>query len=172
MEYICSYQSPLGEMLLSADTEGLTGAWFVGQKYFAHGLGERKENPGLPVFAQAARWLHSSFRGENPLIDFPLHLIGTDFQPEVWQYLRSTPCGETTTYGDIAGELARRRGLARMSAQAVGGAVGHNRISIIIPCHRVVGADGGLTGYAGELWRKRELLRLEGVRETFLIPSE
>ncbi|MDD6024327.1 MAG: methylated-DNA--[protein]-cysteine S-methyltransferase [Oscillospiraceae bacterium] len=169
MEYTCSYQSPLGDMLLSGDEGGLTGAWFVGQKYFALGLKAHKENPAFPVLRQAACWLDRYFRGENPELDFPLHPVGTDFQKKVWQCLLEIPHGKTTTYGDIAKKLARSRGIDHMSAQAVGGAVGHNRISIIIPCHRVVGAGGSLTGYAGGLQKKLALLRLEGVSEDGLI---
>ena len=138
-----SYASPVGELLLAADEEGLTGLWLAGEKYF----------PGAPEGAPQ----------ETPDFLPPLHLAGSPFRQEVWALLRQIPYGETTTYRALAEAVARKRGLRRMSAQAVGGAVGHNPISIIVPCHRVVGSDGSLTGYAGGLERKVQLLRLEGV---------
>ena len=168
MRYISHYQSPLGEMLLAADEAGLTGAWFQGQKYFARGLDREARERPLPVFQQAARWLDAYFSGRRPEGTPALHLIGTPFQREVWEILLSIPSGRTMTYGQIAGELAARRGLPHMSAQAVGGAVGHNPVSVIVPCHRVVGADGSLTGYAGGVERKRALLALEGADLTGL----
>ncbi|MGN0733289.1 MAG: methylated-DNA--[protein]-cysteine S-methyltransferase [Emergencia sp.] len=118
----------------------------------------------LPVFEQTRRWLDIYFEGREPDFTPPLHLIGTDFRKEVWDILKQIPYGQTKTYGEIAEELAARRGIRRMSAQAVGGAVGHNNISIIVPCHRVIGADGSLTGYAGGTDIKAELLRLEGAQ--------
>jgi len=156
------YPSPLGEMLLASDGEALTGAWFAGQKYFARGLTPEAEPRELPVFSLADAWLDAYFAGENPPCDLPLRLCGTPFQRAVWERLLRIPYGTTVTYGAIARELAAERGAARMSSQAVGGAVGHNPLSVIVPCHRVTGADGSLTGYAGGLEKKLYLLRLEG----------
>ena len=162
MEYTNEYVSPLGKILLASDGHALTGLWFEGQKYFAAKLDPDHEEKKLPVFARTAEWLALYFDGEKPAFIPPLTLKGTPFQKEVWEILLKIPFGQTTTYAEIAAEIARRRGLASMSAQAVGGAVGHNPLSIIIPCHRVVGADGSLTGYAGGLEKKRWLLQLEG----------
>lgn len=161
MQYISHYSSPLGEMLLAADKAGLTGLWFEGQKYFARSLEQEYLEQEIPVLTQAKEWLDLYFSGKRPDFEVPLHLTGTDFQNEVWEILRAVPYGQTTTYGEIAKTLAARRGLAHMSAQAVGGAVGHNPISVMVPCHRVVGADGSLTGYAGGIDKKEALLRLE-----------
>ena len=173
MQYISHYHSPLGDILLAADSAGLTGLWFEGQKYFALYLDKEHEEKELPVFEEAKRWLDSYFSGKNPDFQVPLHFTGTDFQNEVWEILYAIPYGQTTTYGEIAAQLAKKRGLPRMSAQAVGGAVGHNEISIIVPCHRVVGASGSLTGYAGGIEKKIELLRLEGaLREDFFVPKK
>ena len=146
MQYISHYTSPIGDILLAADDAGLTGLWFQGQKYFARGLEKEQEERNLPVFDQTKAWLDLYFSGKEPDFLPPLHLIGTDFQKQVWEILLAIPYGKTTTYGKIAGQIAQRRGLAHMSAQAVGGAVGHNPISIIVPCHRVLGTDGSLTG--------------------------
>ena len=161
MPYTAHYASPLGGMLLAADDAGLTGLWFEGQKNFARGLNGTHEERALPLFDEVKRWLDRYFSGREPDFTPPLHLLGTAFEREVWAILRAVPYGKTTTYGEIAAQLARRRGLAHMSAQAVGGAVGRNPISVIVPCHRVLGADGSLTGYAGGLARKRRLLALE-----------
>lgn len=161
MQYTSHYASPLGGMLLAADDAGLTGLWFEGQKHFARRLDDAHEERALPLFDEAKRWLDQYFSGREPDFTPPLHLLGTAFEREVWAILRAVPYGRTTTYGEIAAQLAQRRGLAHMSAQAVGGAVGRNPISVIVPCHRVLGADGSLTGYAGGLARKRRLLALE-----------
>ena len=161
MQYISHYTSPIGDILLAADDAGLTGLWFQGQKYFARGLEKEQEERNLPVFDQTKAWLDLYFSGKEPDFLPPLHLIGTDFQKQVWEILLAIPYGKTTTYGKIAGQIAQRRGLAHMSAQAVGGAVGHNPISIIVPCHRVLGTDGSLTGYAGGVDKKIHLLSLE-----------
>lgn len=161
MQYIHHYASPLGDMLLAADDAGLTGLWFEGQKHFARGLNGTHEERALPLFDEAKRWLDAYFSGREPDFTPPLHPLGTAFECEVWAMLCAIPYGRTTTYGEIAAQLARQRGLAHMSAQAVGGAVGRNPISVIVPCHRVLGADGSLTGYAGGLERKRHLLALE-----------
>ena len=138
MQYISHYQSPIGNILLAADETGLTGLWFEGQKYFALYLDKEHEEKELPVFEQAKKWLDTYFSGKKPEFEVPLHFTGTNFQNEVWEILCSIPYGQTMTYGEIAKQLAERRGLKRMSAQAVGGAVGRNEISIIVPCHRVV----------------------------------
>lgn len=163
MEYIHHYRSPVGGILLSADELGLTGLWLDGEKYYADALSPEHEPGMTDALAAAGRWLDVYFRGEEPDFAPPLHIVGSEFRRAVWEILLRIPYGHTTTYGDIARELAARRGIPRMSAQAVGGAVGRNHISIIIPCHRVVGADGSLTGYAGGLAIKRRLLELEGV---------
>ena len=164
MQYTTFYKSPIGRMLLAADDTGLTGLWFEGQKYFARCLGRETEEKEMPVFAEAKRWLDIYFSGKEPDFTPPLHFIGTDFQKEVWDILCTIPYGQTMTYGAIADQIAKKRGLSRMSAQAVGGAVGHNNLSIIVPCHRVVGSDGSLTGYAGGIERKTFLLNLENAR--------
>ena len=164
MHYTTFYESPIGQMLLAADDTGLTGLWFEGQKYFARCLDRESEEKELPVFAEAKRWLDIYFSGKEPDFTPPLHFIGTDFQKEVWDILCAIPYGQTITYGAIADQIAKKRGLSRMSAQAVGGAVGHSNLSIIVPCHRVVGSDGSLTGYAGGIERKTFLLNLENAR--------
>ena len=161
MQYTSRYRSPLGEMLLAADEAGVTGLWFARQKYFALHLDKEQEEKEIPLFGAAKRWLDVYFSGREPDFTVPLHFTGTAFQNEVWQILCTIPYGRTATYGEIAKQLAARKGLPHMSAQAVGGAVGHNPISILVPCHRVVGAGGSLTGYAGGLQRKRRLLALE-----------
>lgn len=172
MQYTTTYQSPIGKILLAADAIGLTGLWFEGQKFYANGLACKNEKKEIPVFTEVKEWLDLYFSGEEPEVLPPIHMIGTEFQMEVWKILQKIPYGATTTYGEIAKEIARKRGLVRMSAQAVGGAVGHNEISIIIPCHRVVGANGSLTGYAGGIEKKKKLLELEGIdTQIFRIPT-
>ena len=162
-QYISYYSSPLGEILLSADEVGLTGLWFVGQKHFAPFLRGDEPVVDLPVFDEAMRWLDEYFTGCQPDFTPPLHVVGTSFQLSVWQILRIIPYGQTTTYGKIAERLAAERNVAKMSARAVGSAVGCNHISLIIPCHRVLASDGSLTGYAGGIEKKAKLLQLEGV---------
>lgn len=172
MQYISHYKSPVGEILLAADEIGLTGLWFEGQKYFALYLDKEHEERELPVFETTKRWLDIYFSGREPDFKVPLHFTGTDFQNEVWEILYSIPYGQTMTYGEIAKQLAKKRGLSRMSAQAVGGAVGRNEISVIVPCHRVVGANGSLTGYAGGIDKKIALLKLEkAYKEDFFVPK-
>ena len=161
MQYTSRYRSPLGEMLLAADETGVTGLWFAGQKYFARHLDKEQVEKEIPLFTTVKQWLDVYFAGSEPDFTVPLHFTGTAFQNEVWGILCAIPYGRTTTYSEIAKQLAARRGLPHMSAQAVGGAVGHNPISILVPCHRVVGLGGSLTGYAGGLERKRCLLALE-----------
>ena len=160
------YASPLGNILLAADETGLTGLWFEGQKYFAQGLPEERREAETPILAEAKRWLDIYFSGEKPDFLPPLHLTGSQFRQDVWNILLEIPYGQTRTYGEIAKKLAERRNLPHISAQAVGGAVGHNPVSIIIPCHRVVGANGSLTGYAGGIDKKVRLLELEGTDRT------
>lgn len=173
MTFIQHYDSPLGGILLAADAVGLTGLWFDGQKYFARGLSSEREERELPVLLEAKRWLDIYFTGKEPDFLPPLHSIGSAFRRSVWEILLQIPYGRTTTYGEIARLLSEKRGLTRMSAQAVGGAVGHNEISIIIPCHRVVGTNGSLTGYAGGIDKKVKLLELEHADMTgFFVPKK
>ena len=161
MQYTSHYRSPIGNILLAADEIGLTGLWFEGQKYFALYLDKEHIEKEIPVLEEAKKWLDIYFTGKNPEFTIPLHFTGTDFQKEVWEILYSIPYGQTTTYVAIAKQLAAKKGKSHMSAQAVGGAVGHNEISIIVPCHRVVGSNGSLTGYAGGIDKKIKLLELE-----------
>lgn len=173
MTYTQHYDSPLGGILLAADDVGLTGLWFDGQKYFARGLSNERIAQETSVLAETKRWLDIYFTGKAPDFTPPLHPIGSAFQRSVWEILLQIPYGQTTTYGEIARQLAKKQGLDRMSAQAVGGAVGHNEISIIIPCHRVVGADGDLTGYAGGIGKKEKLLELERAdMRRFFVPKK
>ncbi len=161
MTYIQRYNSPLGGILLAADEIGLTGLWFDGAKYFAANLPTLHKERETPILTEAKRWLDIYFTGKEPDFTPPLHPIGSAFRQSVWEILLQIPYGKTVTYGEIARQLAKKRGLARMSAQAVGGAVGHNAISVIIPCHRVVGTNGSLTGYAGGIDKKAKLLETE-----------
>ena len=157
MDYTCSYDSPLGPITLAGDGEALIGLWFDGQKHFAHSLSPAFEEKSLPVFEEARRWLELYFAGQVPDFTPKLAPRGTAFQQAVWQKLGTIPYGKTSTYGELA------RALNCASARAVGGAVGRNPISLLIPCHRVLGAGGRLTGYAGGLSRKQWLLALEGI---------
>lgn len=161
MEYTAHYTSPLGGITLASDGAALTGLWFDGQKYFGAGLAEDREERELPVFDQAAEWLDLYFDGQVPGFVPPLRMRTTPFRRAVWEILLAIPYGQTMTYGQIAAQMAGAQE-KHVSAQAVGGAVGHNTVSLIIPCHRVVGADGSLTGYAGGLDKKIRLLTLEG----------
>lgn len=161
MQYISHYRSLLGDLLIAGVEEGVTGLWFEGQKYYGAGLQKEAREKSLPVFETARRWLDIYFSGREPDFSVPLRFEGTAFQRQIWEMLCQIPYGQTVTYGQLAKEAARRQGRPSMSSQAVGGAVGRNRISILVPCHRVVGADGSLTGYAGGLERKAQLLALE-----------
>ena len=147
---------------MAADENGLIGLWFEGQKYFADTLPDEHVSQETPVLTKAKKWLDIYFSGEEPKFTPPLHPVGTAFRQAVWKILLQIPYGQTVTYGEIAQQLAAEQGISTMSAQAVGGAVGHNKISVIIPCHRVIGADGSLTGYAGGIDKKIALLGLEG----------
>lgn len=173
MDYTQHYQSPLGDMTLASDGTNLIGLWFEKSRYFEEGLSDKKsdkkmERDPLPVFEEAVRWLDIYFSGREPDFMPPLHVRGSDFRRRVCQILLEIPYGHTRTYADIAAQIASERGIPRMSAQAVGGAVGHNPISIMIPCHRVVGTNGSLTGYGGGIQRKVKLLELERVDMTGL----
>ena len=171
MQYISHYDSPLGQILLAADDAGLTGLWFEKQRYFALHLDNVHEERETEFIADAKKWLDVYFSGQNPDFQVPLHIQGSAFYQEVSAIMLSIPYGSTMTYGEIAAAIAERRSIPKMSARAVGGAVGHNEISIIVPCHRVVGAAGNLTGYGGGIERKIRLLELEGVdMSRFFIP--
>ncbi len=173
MMYTLHYDSPLGGILLVADEIGLTGLWFDGEKYFADALDPEHTAQETPILLEAKRWLDVYFSGQEPDFTPPLHPIGSPFRQEVWELLLQIPYGQTTTYGALAKQMAAKHGLSRMSAQAVGGAVGHNEISIIIPCHRVVDTSGSLTGYAGGIDKKVKLLTLEKVRmDDFFVPTK
>lgn len=161
MTYIKHYHSPLGGITISSNGSEITGLWFDGQKYFGESLPETCEEKELPVFEEAKKWLDIYFGGKAPDFTPPLHMETTPFRKEVWKILLTIPYGQTMTYGEIARRIAEKRGVLQMSAQAVGGAVGHNAISLIIPCHRVVGTNGSLTGYAGGIEKKVELLTME-----------
>ena len=172
MDYTHHYGSPLGGITLASNGEALTGLWFDGQKYFADTLRGHPEEKTLPVFAEANRWLDIYFSGKVPGFTPKLHIQTTAFRKAVWDILLTIPYGKTMTYGEIAAIFSGQNGMKRMSAQAVGGAVGHNPISLIIPCHRVVGANGSLTGYAGGIDKKVKLLTLEHIDMTkFFIPK-
>ena len=173
MMYTLHYDSPLGGILLAADEIGLTGLWFDGEKYFADGLDPEHTAQETLIIREAKRWLDVYFSRQEPNFTPPLHPIGSPFRQEVWELLLQIPYGQTTTYGALAKQLAEKHGLPRMSAQAVGGAVGHNEISIIIPCHRVVGTNGSLIGYAGGIDKKVKLLTLEKVDMVhFFVPTK
>ena len=156
-------QTPLGEVRLRSDGESLTGLWFVGQVNDVKDNRDIEIKDDLPIFKQVETWLESYFSGEETLITIPLQPKGTIFQERVWKILKEIPYGETMTYGDIARRIAKEKGVATYSAsaQAVGQAVGKNPISILIPCHRVLGKNGELTGYAGGVHRKEQLLKIE-----------
>ena len=162
MLYTAHYDSPLGGMTLVSDGTALIELDFDGQKNFLEKTNVNRQQKSLPVCEETCRWLDLYFAGKEPDFMPALNPAGTAFQRSVWEILRTIPYGETTTYGAIAKRLEKSTG-KRMSAQAVGGAVGRNPISVLIPCHRVIGADGSLTGYAGGLDKKESLLRIEGV---------
>lgn len=161
MIYTCIYKSKLGSILLSADEIGLTGLWFEGQKYFANTLPEEHISQETSILTDAKKWLDVYFSGVEPKFTPALHPTSSTFRQAVWQILLQISYGQTITYGEIARQMSEIQNTPHMSAQAVGGAVGHNEISIIIPCHRVVGSNGSLTGYAGGIDKKIALLKLE-----------
>ncbi|MDI9212236.1 methylated-DNA--[protein]-cysteine S-methyltransferase [Clostridioides difficile] len=173
MQYISYYHSPIGNILLASDNIGLTGLWFENQKYYAYNLDQEHQEKELPIFEQTKKWLDIYFSGKEPNFTPSLHMVGTPFQITVWKILQQIPYGKTITYGEIAYKVAQQKGISKMSAQAIGGAVGHNGISIIVPCHRVVGTNGSLTGYAGGIDRKIKLLSLEKVSvQHYFIPKK
>ena len=155
------YESPLGGITLAGNGAALTGLWFDGQRHFAETLPAEHAEKHLPVFDEADRWLDLYFSGRMPDFTPALEPEGSPFRKAVWRILLTIPCGKTMTYGQIAERLAKETGTGRVSPRAVGGAVGHNPVSLIIPCHRVIGADGSLTGYAGGTDRKKRLLQME-----------
>lgn len=161
MVYTYHCTSPIGGITLASDGEVLTGLWLEGQKYYPQNLVAESSEVKLPVFTETVKWLDIYFGGKEPSFTPPISLHTTPFRKVVYDILLTIPYGQTMTYGEIARILADQQGAEHMSAQAVGSAVGHNPVSIIIPCHRVVGADGSLTGYAGGLDKKKALLKLE-----------
>ena len=172
MVYTTQYASPLGTITLACDEKAIIGLWFNGQKYFGNILPEQPVEKEHPLFADARRWLDIYFSGKVPDFLPPLRYDSTPFRRQVCDIMLTIPYGRTMTYGEIAAEVARQRGAERMSAQAVGGAVGHNPISLMIPCHRVVGTNGSLTGYAGGVSRKVKLLELERAdMDRFFVPK-
>ncbi len=159
MYYSTDYESPLGEMLIVSDGEAICGVWFYGQKHFKSTvIGKTIHDDDLSIFKKAKQWFEDYFNGKNPQINFQLKPEGSKFRQKVWKILSEIPYGETLTYGEIASKIS-----PNMSAQAVGGAVGRNPISILIPCHRVLGSDRKLTGYAAGLDKKIELLKIENI---------
>lgn len=171
MHYTSLYQSPVGEILLAVDEIGVVGVWFQDEKYYAYCL-DRENEPGeTSVMKALKKWLDIYFQGKEPDFVPPLHMIGTPFQIQVWNILREVPYGATTTYMEIAKKIAEDRGLKRMSAQAVGTAVGKNNINLIVPCHRVVGTNNSLAGYAGGIDKKIKFLKLEGAyKDVYFVP--
>ena len=173
MVFVQHYDSPLGAIMLACDGEAITGLWFDGQKHFGNILPKEVEETAHPLFAEAKRWLDIYFAGREPDFLPPLHYGSTPFRKAVCDIMLTIPYGQTMTYGEIAARMARQQGLEKMSAQAVGGAVGHNPISLMIPCHRVVGTNGSLTGYGGGIARKVKLLELERTDMTgFFVPKK
>ena len=175
MYYSTTYPSPVGLLTLASDGSSLIGVWIENQKYHGNSIYDHlTPSNDLVIFQQTKQWLTSYFAGEKPSIhELKLKFLGSDFQKMVWEILCDIPYNEVTTYGDIAKKVAKKRGLLSMSGQAVGGAVGHNPISIIVPCHRVVGSNGSLTGYAGGLPVKIKLLNLEGLNtDSFFVPTK
>lgn len=164
--YIDQYQSPLGPITLACDDEAIVGLWFDGQRHFGNILPDVTEEKKHPLMEEAKRWLDVYFSGREPEFLLPLRYDSTPFRKMVCDIMLTIPYGEIMTYGEIAATVAKKTGISKMSAQAVGGAVGHNSISILIPCHRVVGKNGSLTGYGGGISRKAQLLALEHVDMT------
>jgi methylated-DNA-[protein]-cysteine S-methyltransferase len=163
MEYIHRIKSPVGILTVSSDSQAISGLWMEGQKYFAKTLEEDVLEQDLPLFEQVRQWLDVYFSGREPDFMLPLAPKGSPFQKSIWDNLLKIPYGQTTTYGALAKQFETENKGKRTSARAVGSAVGHNPVSILIPCHRVVGKNGSLTGYAGGIDKKIKLLQLEGM---------
>ena len=161
MDYTWHYDSPLGGITLACNGEALVGLWFDGQKYFADALDKVHKEMMLPVFEDSCHWLDNYFSGKEPGFTPKLNMRTTEFRKRVWEIMLTIPYGKTMSYGEIAAQIAKEKGLPQMSAQAVGGAVSHNSISLIIPCPRVVGTSGSLNGYAGGIDKKVRLLQME-----------
>ncbi|MCR4663093.1 MAG: methylated-DNA--[protein]-cysteine S-methyltransferase [Endomicrobiaceae bacterium] len=165
--YKAQYKSPVGTIIICCDEqEKIVGLWFKGQKHFADNIYYSKmtENNNIKILQKTKKWLDKYFSGKKPTTnDIPIKFIGSSFRQQVWTLLCKIPYGKTVTYSDIAEQIARQKGIKKMSAQAVGGAVGHNPIAIIVPCHRVIGKNGNLTGYAAGIDKKKKLLELEQV---------
>lgn len=179
MIYITEYKSPIGEITLAAENDKLTGLWIEGQKYFMEHLKKdfnkftRCDKEDIDIFFKTKDWLKRYFNGQKPSIDeLDLDPKGSDFRKSVWKILCRIPYGQVITYNDIAKEIAKEKGIEKMSAQAIGGAVGHNPISIVIPCHRVISVSGSLTGYAGGIDKKIFLLKHENVDMTNMFIPE
>ncbi|MCM1320553.1 MAG: methylated-DNA--[protein]-cysteine S-methyltransferase [Bacteroides sp.] len=173
MHYISRCESPVGGITLAANGSELTGLWFDGQKYFADNLPAQYEEKDLPIFDQTRKWLGIYFSGKAPDFTPPLCFGGiSPFRKRVWEIMLAIPFGQTSTYGKIAKQIETETG-RKASAQAVGGAVGHNSILLVIPCHRVVGTNGSFTGYAGGIKRKIQLLKMEGADiSKFTVPEK
>ena len=173
MNYTHPYPSPLGNITLASNGEQLTGLWFDGQKYFGSTLTYESTQKNLPIFDQAGHWLDIYFSGISPDFTPPFSLKATPFCKTVWSILRTVPYGQTITYGEVSRQIARQKGIPAMSPQAVGNAVARNPISLVIPCHRVIGSNGSLTGYAGGIDKKVKLLSLEKAdMANFFIPTK
>ena len=173
MNYYIEYQAPIGDLLIISDGENIIWLGVSGQKYAENVLQDSVLNSNLQIFADVRQWLDLYFSGVEPPFAIPLAPTGTLFRRAVWDILCEIPYGEVLTYGDIAKKIAKQQGKERMSAQAVGGAVGHNPISILIPCHRVVGAGGNLTGFASGMEKKIKLLGLEHIdMQHFYVPKK
>ncbi len=172
MIYTYYYNSPLGKITMASDGSSLIGLWFDGQKYFKDNIMGKSEEKKLEIFEQTSKWLDIYFSGKEPAFTPKIKLTGTPFRNEVAKIMLMIPYGKTMTYGKIAQKIAKQKGIDKMSAQAVGSAVGHNSISIIIPCHRVIGTNGSLTGYAGGIDRKIKLLKIEKADINYCLAGE
>ena len=161
MDYTYHYSSPIGGITMASNGESLTGLWFDGQKYFASTLSQRHVEKQLPIFDRTCEWLDLYFSGKSPDFMPPVFMYVSNFRRDVYEILMTIPFGETMTYKEVADLIAKKHRLISMSAQAVGGAIAHNPISLVIPCHRVIGTNGKLTGYAGGIDRKEWLLDME-----------
>ena len=161
MNYKYIYESPLGTMIMLGTLSYLTDLFFIDEDYAPSYDDAEYIEQLTGQFEVTIMWLNQYFNGKKPFITPPIQLEGTEFRKSVWSILQTIPYGETTTYGDIGKQIAQQQGKEKFSAQAVGGAVGHNPISIIVPCHRVIGSNGQLTGYAGGIERKKYMLDLE-----------